>query len=76
MYGREGHRQRKSFSPSHTFSTAGATIEVINADKTGTNDYTLICITCNTEEECDAELDAQLSDGIFECCNYGKIVIY
>ena len=77
VYGWYGHRQKVSFSPSFTddFSKGGETriISVENADKTGTNEYTIVRITRNTSEECTEELLAQLSDGIFENARYGKI---
>lgn len=73
VYGAEGHRQRESFNDSYKydFSKNGNVriIEVLNSDKTGTNDYSVIKITRNTAEECKTEL----SDGIFENCNTGKI---
>ena len=31
-------------------------------------------VTCDTEEECIAELEGQLSDGIFENSRVGKVV--
>ena len=78
VYGMEGHRQKVSFSPSFTddFSKDGYAriISVENADKTGTNEYTIIRITRNTSEECQDELIGQLSDGIFENSRFGKVV--
>lgn len=72
------HRQRESFNPSYTYDwTEGENIrkiEVENADKTGTNDYSIIRITRNTVEECQAELDGQISDGIFENSRVGEVV--
>lgn len=77
IYGREGHRQRESFNTSYVwdFSTSGniRIIEVLNADKTNTNDYTIISITRNTAEECESELNGQISDGIFENSRTGAI---
>lgn len=77
VYGAEGHRQRESFcnSHKHDFSTENHTriIEVLNADATGTNDYSIIKITRNTPEECEAEFNGQLTDGIFENSRVGKI---
>lgn len=46
-------------------------IEVENADKTGTNDYSIIRVTADTAEDCQKELDAQISDGIFENSRVG-----
>lgn len=77
IYGADGHRQRESFSPSYVYDfTRGEDvriIEILNADKTGTNDYTIIRITRNTSGQCADELDGQLSDGIFENSRTGKV---
>ena len=78
VYGMEGHRQRESFNPSYAYDwTEGENvrkIEVENSDKTGTNRYSIIRITRNTAEECERELDGQISDGIFENARVGEIV--
>ncbi len=78
IYGAEGHRQRESFNEStcYNFSEGkdARIIEVLNSDKTGTNDYSVVKITRNTPEECEEELHGQLTDGIFENCRIGKIV--
>lgn len=82
VYGAEGHRQRTSFWPSVRYDWTGEhegikgtrIFEVINSDKTGTNDYSIIRITRDTAEECEAELEGQLSDGYFENSRTGKIV--
>lgn len=78
VYGREGHRQRESFSESYTYDFSDEQdgtriISVLNADKTGSNDFTIIQITRNTREECAQELDGQISDGIFENSWVGKV---
>ncbi len=78
VYGAEGHRQRESFHPSVRYDwsndeTGTRIVELQNADITGTNDYTVVIITRDTEELCDREFDGQLSDGIFENSRYGKI---
>lgn len=77
VYGRDGHRQKISFQPSviHDWSKDGDTriVELINSDKTGTNEYTVIRITRNTEELCGAELDGQISDGVFENVAVGRV---
>ena len=77
VYGLDGHKQRESFSPSYTydFSTPDDTrvITVQNSDKTGTNLYSVVIITRNTEEECNNEFEGQLWDGIFENSNFGDI---
>lgn len=76
VWGANESRQRESFEPSYKYDwTEGEKIreiEVENSDKTGTNEYSIIRITRNTAEECEAELEGQLSDGIFESVNYGK----
>lgn len=79
VYGAVGHRQRESFNNSYRndFSNDAVgvrIIEVENEDKTGTNEYSLVRITRNTAEECQDELDGQLSDGIFENSRTGKVV--
>lgn len=78
IYGADGHRQRESFSKSYKydFSTEADGIRIIkvdNSDITGTNDYSVIHITRNTQEECLQELNGQLLDGIFENSRCGKI---
>lgn len=80
VYGKEGHRQRESFFPSYTNNIPAGEygresrtiIEVLNADKTGTNLYTEVIITSGTEEECDDEIEGQISDGIFENSRVGR----
>ena len=78
VYGANGHRQRASFAPSATFdwSSEGDVRKVAleNADMTGTNEYVIIRITRNTAEECERELDGQISDGFFENCVVGKVI--
>ena len=78
VYGYGGHRQRVSFQEScvYDFSRNGKTriLAVHNSDKTGTNDYSLVIITRDTAEECEAELEGQLYDGIFENCNFGAVI--
>ena len=66
------HRQRESFHPSH-FAKIGENVfmAVINSDITGTNEYTIMSITAENEDECDREFNGQLSDGVFENSNYG-----
>lgn len=77
VYGREGHRQRESFNSSykHDFSNNNETriIEVLNSDRTGTNEYSVIRITMNTPAACERELRAQLSDGVFENAKFGIV---
>ena len=77
IYGAEGHRQRESFCESYIYDLSDGenirVVEVENSDKTGTNDYSVIRITRNTSEECQKELEGQLSDGIFENSRVGVI---
>ncbi len=77
VYGVEGHRQRMSFGNSvHWDWSKGENtriFEAINCDITGTNDYSIVRITRNTEEECETEFWAQISDGYFENARVGKV---
>ena len=77
VYGAEGHRQRESFNKSYKYDFSKENdvriIEVENSDKTGTNDYSVVKITRNTSEECQTELDGQISDGIFENSRVGIV---
>lgn len=74
IYGYDGHRQRVSFSPSarYDWSENGKIriVEMINSDKTGTNEYTELVITAEIPY---CELEAQLFDGLFEDSRFGKI---
>lgn len=78
VYGRMGHRQRLSFNPSRVFDYSTPeeprVIEIDSADKTGTNEYVVVRITRSTAEECEKELNGQLSDGIFEDVNTGASI--
>lgn len=78
VYGMEGHRQRETFNKSHTYDfSEGNNVRIIsiaNADITGTNEYSIITITCNTEDDCTEELYGQLTDGIFENSRIGKVI--
>lgn len=78
VYGADGHRQKASFAPSavYDWSAEGNARKVAleNADMTGTNEYTIIRITRNTTDECERELDGQISDGFFENCVVGKVI--
>ncbi|RHT00665.1 hypothetical protein DW903_13720 [Ruminococcus sp. AM42-10AC] len=49
-------------------------IEVDNFDKTGTHDYSIVRITRDTAKLCAAELNGQISDGIFENSRVGQIL--
>ena len=79
VYGADGHRQRESFASSVRYDWGEGKdtriVEVQNADTTGTHDFTVVIITCNTEAECNNELMGQLSDGIFENSRVGKIEV-
>ncbi len=79
VYGEPGHRQRESFHDSFRDDCSNAEegvriIEVENADKTGTHEYSIIRITRNTYEECEDELIGQLYDGVFENSRVGRYV--
>lgn len=79
IYGKDGHRQRMSFGESVNDDWSNDAVgirrfEAINADMTGTNEYTIIKITRNTAQECDDELEGQISDGYFECACVGEVV--
>lgn len=75
VYGMDGHRMKESFNASYTYDFSKEDdvriIDVLNSDKTGTNDFTIIKITRNTDKECYEEFMGQLSDGIFENCRTG-----
>ena len=79
IYGADGHRQKESFDSSYTLDcTVGEKVRVLdvrNSDKTGTNAYTEIAVTRGTEEECDAEIRGQITDGIFENYRTGKVTV-
>lgn len=79
VYGTEGHRQRESFFPSYRYDFSNEQngtriIEVDNFDKTGTHDYSVVRITRDTAKLCAAELNGQISDGIFENSRVGQIL--
>mgnify|MGYP004628132059 CR=1 FL=1 len=79
VYGMEGHRQRETFFPSYKYDFSNdpdgtRIIEVDNFDKTGTHDYSVVRITRDTAKLCDAELNGQISDGIFEISRVGQIL--
>ena len=77
VYGNDGHRQKESCHKSARYDFSDGNririVEVLNADTTGTNDYTVISITRDTAGECEDELHGQLSDGIFENCAVGIV---
>lgn len=73
IYGIDGHRQKESFNKSYTITLENSLVHVLNADHTGSNQYTILSITSETENDCISILDSQLSDGIFENCRTGRI---
>lgn len=78
VYGKEGHRFRGSFWESHVIKLSnGIMMNVINSDITGVNDYSILKFNSMlremTDDEFEHELEAQLYDGVFECCNIGKV---
>ena len=77
VFGKDGHRQRASFGKSFEFDTFGGNthIECVCEDVTLTNKFVDVIITADSLERCANELNAQLSDGIFEECTVGKILI-
>lgn len=67
VYGRENHRLRSSFFKSVKFTDAnGAKIQILNADITGTNDYSIMIVTASTWENCKKAAQGQYTDGYFE----------
>ena len=78
VYGANGHRQAESFNASTCYDWSdGGLVRIVstqNADVTGTNEYSIVRTTRNTAEECQRELDGQISDGIFENYNVGEVV--
>jgi len=79
VYGSNGHRQRESFCESTHYDFSNdkigkRIIDVYNSDVTNTNEYSIISITRNTSDECYAELYGQITDGVFENCNYGDVI--
>lgn len=59
VYGADGHRQRESFHPSESYNWSDENrtriLEVINSDKTGTNQFTIIRITRDSAKECESD---------------------
>ena len=76
IWGREGHRQKASWQKSIKIALDnGMTIETWCCDRTGTHDYVELEVTGNAVIPADLyeEMQAQLDDGVFECCNYGNV---
>lgn len=79
VYGRDGHRQKASFGKSVRWDFSSKNdgvriLEFINADKTGTNDFTIARITRNDSKECERELSGQITDGYFENMFVGDVI--
>lgn len=76
IYGADGHRMKYSFEPSVILDWGkGDAVRVLDircADKTGTNDYIDIEIS-TSERSPEAELMAQIEDGLFEDMRIGNI---
>lgn len=76
VFGVEGHRQRHSFMESYPFTdNNGVHFIVRNSDLTGTNDYTELEIHASNKALCLSALEGQVSDGIFENCRVGRVVV-
>lgn len=77
VFGKEGRNQSASFGKSFEFNTFDARthIECLCEDRTFTNRYVDVIITADSFRRCAIELSAQLSDGIFETCNVGKVIV-
>ena len=75
VYGEDGHRQRASFGSTFSFTTfEDVKVKCMCSDVTGTNDYVDIELIGRDLSACLYQLQAQLSDGIFENCAYGKVI--
>lgn len=74
VYGAGEHRQRESFRNSGSFTDYdGLKYEVLNSDRTGTNEYTIVKITGDDADALSRALDGQICDGIFENCKVGRV---
>ena len=73
VYGAEGHRQRETFRPSASFEADGVKFDVLNADKTGQHEYSIVIVYGWGEQEIREALEAQISDGIFENSRVGRV---
>ena len=79
VYGRPGHRQHMSFSESVRWDFSDKLegiriLDIENADKTGTNDYTIIHITRNTAKECADELEVITPKEFWPFPSYGDLL--
>ena len=76
VWGKYGHRQKASWQKSVKFTTKdGYTIETWCFDRTGTHDYVDMEVIADSVSHADLyeEMQIQLDDGVFECCEYGKV---
>lgn len=76
VYGKDGHRFKGSWQASTKIALEnGMSIETWCFDRTGSHDYADIEVTADFGGPADLfnEMETQLDDGVFECCNYGKV---
>lgn len=74
IFGVEGHRQKQSFNESMAITTfSGHKCVILNSDKTGTNDYSILVVEADTDAECEELFFGQISDGFFENSRTGKV---
>lgn len=76
VLGKNGHRQRASFGNTFRFTT----FEDVNiickcADVTSTNEYVDVIVVADDFNKCAKAMEKQLSVGIFENCEYGKVIL-
>lgn len=77
--GEHQHRQKESFNPSRKYDFSSdengiEIIEILNSDKTGTNNYSIVKITTDSFDRCYTCLIGQITDGIFENSRTGAII--
>lgn len=76
VFGKDGHRQRASFGKTYSFMTFDdVRITCFCSDTTGSNEYVDVAIIAEDCKIAIDEMEKQLSDGIFENCRYGKVVL-
>ena len=76
IWGKEGHIQKASCQKSAKFTTTdGYTIETWCFDRTGTHKYVDMEVRADAVSPAGlyVEMKTQLDDGVYECCNYGKV---
>lgn len=74
IFGADGHRQKQSFNKSMAITTfSGHKCVILNADKTGTNEYSILVVEADTDAECEELVSGQISDGFFENSRTGKV---